>query len=452
MRWSDESKAQRLYKERLQKAAQWQEVRDAKRGTAPPLAPMLANRNFALLWWGGLVSMIGGWALQIGLPVYVYETTGSTLATGLMFMVGTVPRILLGSVAGIFVDRWDRQRTMIVTNLLLFAGVLPLALVPLTGWLWLVYVVAFVQAATSRFFIPAENAFIPTVVEENQLPSTNALNALNDNLARLIGPALGGVAMGLVGLQGVVILDAASFLVAAGCIALVRTRPAPVQETPEPSEVLGGLRGVWQEWLEGLNLVRQSRIVTLLFIIIAITSVGEGVMATLFIPFVTDILQGEAAAVGWLMSAQAIGSTIGGVWVSGLDGRIKPYRLLGWGALGLGVIDLAIFNYPYFLSGIALALLLIALAGFPVSALQTGLLTLFQTSVEDRYRSRVFGAYGTTTALLNLVGMGLASVLGNPLGIVPVINVQGVAYVAAGTVGLVLLRRQVVLASSTLEA
>ena len=100
---------------------------------------MLANRSFALLWWGGLISMIGGWALQIALPVYVYELTGSTLSTGLIFMVGTVPRILLGSVAGIFVDRWDRRRTLIVTNLLLFVGVLPLALVPATGFLWLVY-------------------------------------------------------------------------------------------------------------------------------------------------------------------------------------------------------------------------------------------------------------------------------------------------------------------------
>ncbi len=413
---------------------------------------MLANRNFALLWWGGLVSMIGSWALQIGLPVYVYETTGSTLATGLTFMVGTVPRILLGSVAGIFVDRWNRQRTMVVTNLLLFAGVLPLALVPTTGWLWLVYPVAFIQAAVSRFFIPAENAFLPTVVEEPQLAPANALNALNDNLARLIGPALGGVVMGFVGLQGVVLLDAASFLVAAGCVALVRLNPRPAEVPEPPTEspvVFSGLSGVWREWLEGLRLVQQNRVVTLLFVIIAITSVGEGVMSALFIPFVTDVLRGEAVMVGWLMSAQAVGGIIGGILISGLADRFKPFWLLGWGALGLGVIDLVIFNYPFFLSGVTLALLLIALAGLPVSALQAGLLTLFQINVEDRYRGRVFGAYGTTMALLNLAGLTLAAVFGDPLGIVPVINVQGVAYVVAGLAGLVFLRRQIVPASAT---
>ena len=409
---------------------------------------MLANRSFALLWWGGLVSMIGSWALDIALPVYVYQTTGSTLSTGLIFMVGTVPRILFGSVAGIFVDRWDRRRTLIVTNLLLFAGVLPLALVPATGSLWLVYVVAFFQAVITRFFVPAENAFLPTVVEESQLASANALNALNNNLARLVGPALGGVVTGLVGLQGVVILNAASFLMAAGLIALVSTKPRPVQAlSPEPSEVVSGLEGVWREWLEGLELVKQNRVVTLLFVIIAITSVGEGVMSTLFIPFVTDVLRGEAVAVGWLMSAQAVGGIVGGVLVTGFANRLAPHWLLGWGALGLGVVDLMIFNYPFFLPGIALALLLIALAGLPVSALQAGLLTLFQTNVEDKYRGRIFGAYGTTIALLNLAGMGLAAVLGDPLGVVPVINVQGVAYVVAGVVGLVFLRRQVDLGS-----
>ena len=450
MHWFRNSEARQRHQARLQEAAQRRIRRVAVSSTgptAPPLALMLANRNFALLWWGGLVSMIGSWALQIGLPVYVYETTGSTLATGLTFMVGTVPRILLGSVAGIFVDRWNRQRTMVVTNLLLFAGVLPLALVPTTGWLWLVYLVAFVQAAISRFFIPAENAFLPTVVEEQQLASANALNALNDNLARLIGPALGGVIMGFIGLRGVVVLDAASFLIAAGCVALVRLNPLPANKAPQPSPdsaaVFGGLNGVWQEWLAGLRLVQQNRVVTLLFVIIAITSVGEGVMSALFIPFVTDVLQGEAVTVGWLMSAQAVGGVIGGVLISGFADRFKPYRLLGWGALGLGVVDLAIFNYPFFLPGILLALVLIALAGLPVSAFQAGLLTLFQTNVEDRYRGRVFGAYGTTMALLNLVGLVLAAVLGDPLGIVPVINVQGVAYVVAGLTAFIFLRRRI---------
>lgn len=388
--------------------------------------------------------MMGNWALSVALPVYVYEATGSTLATGLLVVARTVPRIMLGSVAGIFVDRLDRQRVLIVSNLLSFLALLPLGAVPYTDWVWLVYVVALLQTMTSLFFDPAENAFLPSVVGEEQLASANALNALNNNLARLIGPALGGVVMGLSGLTGVVIFDAATFLIAALLIAFVNAIKEPPAQVEQPvSGTASPLGAVWREWLEGLRLVRQNRAVTLLFIIVAITSLGEGVMATLFIPFVTDILKGQALEVGWLMSAQAIGGIVGGAVISSVASKIASYRLLGWGAVGLGVIDLAIFNYPFFISGVTLGLVLFALAGLPVSGLQAGLLTLFQSSVVDRFRGRVFGAFGTTMALFNLVGVSAAGLLGGPLGIVPVINLQGVVYVLAGIIALAFLKRHV---------
>ena len=136
--------------------------------------------------------MMGDYMLFVALPIYIYETTGSTLATSLMFMAGAAPRVLLGSVAGVFVDRWPRQRTMVICNLLLALGVTPLLLVALGGPIWTVYVVAIFQSSINQFFGPAETALLPTLVEQKQLVSANALNALNNNLARFIGPAAGG--------------------------------------------------------------------------------------------------------------------------------------------------------------------------------------------------------------------------------------------------------------------
>ncbi len=401
---------------------------------------LLTNRNFSLLWWGGLVSMMGDWALRIALPVYIYQETGSTLATGLMFMAGTLPRILLGTLAGIFVDRWDYRRTLITANLLLAVSLLPLALA--TGWLWLVYLVAAMQAAIAQFVGPAENALLPKLVPEEQLSSANALNALNNNLARLVGPAIGGLGMGFFGLSGVVVLDAATFLVAAGLVALVAAtrKPSRLEGTPEAG---GGLAAVWLEFLAGLRLIRRNRAVLTLLGMAALMALGEGVMSTLFIPFVTEVLGGQALEVGWLMSSQAVGGILGGVAISSVARRFAPVRLLGWGALGLGVVDLFIFNYPAWFPTLIPALLLFALAGLPVSALQAGYLTLLQTQVAAPFRGRVFGSYGTVTAIFNLVGIGAAAYLGDQLGIVPVINTQGVVYVLAGLVALTALRRQV---------
>jgi MFS family permease len=403
---------------------------------------LASHRDFSLLWWAGLFSVIGNWALQIALPVYVYNATGSTLATGLMFAAGTVPRVLLGSVAGVFVDRWDRRRTLVLTNLLLSAGLLPLLLVPLHELLWLVYVIAFTQAVLSQFSGPAENALLPTLVKEDKLAAANALNALNNNLGRLIGPALGGVLMGGLGVRGVVLFDAATFLLAGILIGL--TRPAEAgaaraETGAESPDRAAGLGGACREWLEGLQIVRRSRVVAVLFAYIALTSVGEGVMATLFVPFVSDALRGDSLAVGWLLSAQAVGGIVGGVVISAVAARFVPARLLGWGSVGVGLVDVMIFNYPSFLSGIALGIVLFALAGLPVSALQAGLMTLFQTSVADRFRGRVFGSYGTTAALFNLVGIGAGGLLGDWLGVVPVINTQAAVYLAGGVLVLGLL-------------
>src|SRR6266545_4477860 len=174
----------------------------------------LRQRNFGLLWSAGLISLAGDWMLLIALPIYVYQLTGSALATSTIFIAKRLPNLLLGSVAGVFVDRWDRKRTMVVANLLLAFALLPLLVVRSAGQLWIVYIVALIESTIVQFFSPAENALLPRLVGEEHVVAANSLNALNDNLARLIGPALGGLVAVWLGLAGVALIDAASFFIA----------------------------------------------------------------------------------------------------------------------------------------------------------------------------------------------------------------------------------------------
>src|SRR3712207_4061851 len=154
--------------------------------------------------------MIGGWALWIVLPIYVYETTGSTLATSGVIAALVTPGVLLGSVAGVYVDRWNRKTTLVAGNLLLGAATLPLVLVAAESRLWLVYPIGFVRETIEQFTGSAENAFLPRLVAPDDLVAANSLNALNNNLARLIGPAVGGALYAASGLTGAVVADAAS--------------------------------------------------------------------------------------------------------------------------------------------------------------------------------------------------------------------------------------------------
>src|SRR5438105_14377502 len=127
---------------------------------------LLRRRDFALVWTASLISATGDWVLFIGLPIYVYQLTGSTLATSAMFVAELVPQIALGSVAGVFVDRWDRKRTMVVANLVLTVALLPLAFVRSADLVSIVYVVAFTVSLLARFLPPAGSAMLPLLVDK----------------------------------------------------------------------------------------------------------------------------------------------------------------------------------------------------------------------------------------------------------------------------------------------
>jgi len=403
----------------------------------------LRQRNFSLLWSAGLISMIGDWMLFIALPIYVYKLTGSALATSTMFIAEMIPSLLLGSVAGVFVDRWNRKRIMVITNLLLALGLLPPLLVHSTAWLWVVYVVAFVESVLTQFFTPAESALLPLLVSEEHLGPANSLNSLNKNIARLVGPPLGGIVAGLLGLPGITLMDAATFLIAGGMIALIVMKSGHIQEESEIVSTAAGRKHpivtVWREWLEGLRLVKRERLVSIMFVLFAVTSLGEGVFGVLFVVFVYKILHGGALQLGWLMGAQAVGGLVGSVLVGYVFKFLSPSRLIGISAILFGLIDLVIFNYPAFFPGFALAVILFVLVGIPGVGTMTSSYTLLQTAVADEYRGRIFGAIGTTGALFMLSGTILAGFLGDHVGVVTVLNTQGVVYVLAGVFALVTL-------------
>jgi MFS family permease len=163
----------------------------------------------------GLVSISGDWILLVGLLYRVYAMTGSTVASALTVLSASAPPVLLGSVAGMFADRWDRKRTMIVADLLMAAGLLPLLAVHGSRQAWIVFAVLFWEGAVEQFFSPAQQAMVPRLVPDDQLMAANVLNGQVRDVSRLAGSALGGVIAALGGLVAVTMADAASFVVSA---------------------------------------------------------------------------------------------------------------------------------------------------------------------------------------------------------------------------------------------
>ena len=393
---------------------------------------LFRHRDFALAWVGGLISMIGGWALWIALPLHVYQVSGSAFATSGVVVALVVPGIVLGSVAGVFVDRWNRRTTLVVGNLLLALATVPLLAVG-ESRLWLVYPAVFVLEVIEQFTGPAENAFLPRLVGEHDLVEANSLNALNNNLARLGGPALGGALYAAGGLGGVVIVDAVTFVVAAALLGAIRTSGAVAAAAEAAAtDAARRWRRVAREWREGLVVVRRSRAVGVVFGVTALTSFGEGVFAVMFAVWVHDVLHGGVPQLGWLQSSQAVGGLLGGLVGAHVGKRFAPERLYGFGLLAFGVFDLALFNYPLVLDGVWIGTALMVLVGIPSVSSRAGRDTILQTHVEDAFRGRVFGSLGTSSSLLLLVGTTAAGVLGGLLGPIALLNFQGGAYVVAG--------------------
>jgi MFS family permease len=402
----------------------------------------LRQRDFSLLWFAGLVSMIGNWMLGVALSVLVYSMTGSVLAVGANLLATTLPSLLFGSLAGVFVDRWERRQTLVITNLLLALTLLPLLLVRSTGELWLVYIVSFAQSTLSQFLYPAENALLPLLSDPKYLTSANALNALNNNLARLIGPAAGGLVVAQFGAHGAILFDGVSFLFAATLIALIRTTSHPGKTTTNKPNT--SLNKIANEWLEGVRLIWRDKTLRVLFLATPLISVGESVMSVLYVPFVTDVLRGTSIDVGGLMSAQAVGGIVGGVLITSVAARFKTFRLLGISAMIFGFLDLALFNYTTFIldGSILIGYVLILLVGPFSVAIGASYNTLIQSTTTDAYRGRVFATIGLTGSLSALFGIGIAVLFSEFVGIVPVINIQGYVYILMGVIVLIALRSQ----------
>lgn len=389
------------------------------------------RRDFRLVLSAGLVSLVGDWLLRTGLAYFVYDLTGSTLASAATLLASLLPQILFGSVAGVFVDRWNRRRTMIATNVALALGLLPLLAVHDQRQVWIVYLVTAVESGLAQFFMAAEAAVIPALVPDGELVTANALNGQNRDIARLVGAALGGVTVGFGGITLLTLADVASFALAAAILAFVRD----IAKTPGPSTV------PVREWTDGLRHAWRTRALRVILLFTAITGVGEAIMGTLMAPFVRDVLGGTAEAYGLILSVQAAGGIAGGLVAAAVGHRFPPRRLLGWGAVAFGALDLALFLYPLVASGIWPAMALMAAVGLPCAFMIAGLVTILQVNADDRYRGRVFGAANALQGAAMLLGTALAGLLGERLGIVPVIAVQGAGYCAAGLLALALLPR-----------
>jgi MFS family permease len=218
----------------------------------------------------------------------------------------------------------------------------------------------------------------------------------------------------------------------------VRPEAQPVvTNTPVASGAsgAGGILGVWRDWVEGLRLVRQERLLFMLFIVLGVAFLGDSMITVLIVPLVKVLMGGGSQLLGWLMVAQGIGGLLGGLLVGQFGKRFSPRGISALGLAATGLVILAIISFPHSV----LVMPLMSIAGMAAAAWLINSETLLQLGVSDQFRGRIFGTLGTTSALASLVGMLLAGALADQVGLVLVLSISGGLYVLSGVLAWIML-------------
>ncbi|MET3564672.1 Na+/melibiose symporter-like transporter [Leifsonia sp. 563] len=409
----------------------------------------LLRRDFALVWTAGLVSDTGDWLLMIALPLFALSATGSALGASTVFLVELVPMLLVGSFLGVLVDRWDHRRTIIIVALLQGLLLLPL-LAASADRMGIVYAVAAVEAVLGAIINPARQAMIPQLVGADQLARGNALIAVSDSLARLVGSPLGGLSFALWGLPGVVIADAASYLITAGLVLFVRPqrRKADAARAADGEPAAVAERRILHEWVEGLALIARSATLRTLAGIAALAGVAQGLFLVLFLVYVTQNLGAGDTGAGIIRGVQAIGGVLGGLVTGALARRLAPRWMIGVGYLVFGTLSLVTWNLAPFTTALWVYAGLFIAMGIPGVTTATGEITLVQTTVPARALGRVIAAVTTLDGAAQAVGLLIGGLLADSGGIIPVLDVQASLYLLCGLIGVVALRDRRGLAGS----
>jgi DHA3 family macrolide efflux protein-like MFS transporter len=390
---------------------------ESERKERASFAEVLRNRNFLALWLGQVISQIGDSFTFLALLIMVNQLTGSTVSMGMMMISLTLPQLVFSFLAGVIVDRLDRRKIMIFSDLLRGLLVLAFLTVRSAEQVYILYIVGFLVSTVSVFFWPARTAMIPRIVKgEAKLLSANALSQTIRVAAMLIGPALAGFLIAWVGTSLAFVVDSLTYLVSAIAIMTITTGG----ETLDQERI--GVRMIWQRFTEGFSYMLRHSTVLGIIVTLMVGLLGIGAIEVLFVPF----LQGEFGVgpegLGFTQTAQGVGMLLGSVLIGNLAARFRLTRIIAWsiGLLGISVAVCGLVNQFIFI------LIALFVAGLSLAPLNAALNTLMQITVPDGKLGRVGSVVDTSITLSYLISMSGAAFLADAFGMRTVFVAAGI--------------------------
>jgi MFS family permease len=380
----------------------------------------LRSRNYRLFFTGQSVSLIGTWMTQIATSWLVYRITGSAWLLGIVGFASRIPSFLLGPFAGVWVDRWNRHQTLVVTQILsmlqsfALAGLALARIITIREIIWL----GLAQGIINAFDMPARQAFVIQMVEDRaDLGNAIALNSSMVNMARLLGPSIAGVIIAAFGEGYCFLIDGFSYLAVIASLLAMRIAPGKPRGADKP---------VWHELKEGWHYVTHFVPIRSILLLLAVISL-VGMQYTVLMPiFAAQVLHGGPHTLGFLMGASGVGALGGAMFLAtrknvlGL-GRVVP---LASAIFGTGLIALGLSRFLW------LSLLLMLFVGGAMMTQMASSNTILQTIVQDDKRGRVMSFYSMAFLGMAPFGSLLAGALAHRIGAPRTVMISGTICIA----------------------
>ena len=373
----------------------------------------LKHRNFRLFWTGQLISLIGTWMQTTGQAWLVLQLTKSAWALGIVGALQFLPVMLFSLFGGVLADRVPKRTVVLFTQsfAMLQAAVLWLLVATGTVQLWHIFVLATLLGITNSVDMPTRQAFVVEMVGHEDLPNAVALNSSVFNMARIIGPGLGGLIIAGLGIAPLFLLNALSFIPVIIGLALINTKQLHTVLKPAVQQATVAKTGTLKSIREGLAYIRRKPSVLLIIIVVGIISLF-GINFNVVLPlFATDVLKAGPAGFGFISSAFGVGSLLSALWLA-WNNKKPDISFLLLASVVFCVLEMLFAISHWYL----LSLALIACVGFTQIAFTAVSNTTLQTVTPDHLRGRIMSVYmlvfNGSIPLGNLFTGGLAHLFG----------------------------------------
>jgi MFS family permease len=344
----------------------------------------LGHKNYRLFFTGQTVSLIGTWMTRIATSWLVYRLTGSALLLGVVGFAGQIPSFLFAPFAGVLVDRWNRDRLLVATQVLALLQSLAMAVLALSGRIkiWHIIALSVFQGVINAFDMPARQAFVVEMVEKREdLANAIALNSSMVNAARLLGPSIGGVVIAAVGEGWCFMIDAISYLAVIASLLAMKITPRMLTATNDAN--------IFQQLREGWTYVVRFAPIRKVLLLLALVSL-VGMPYTVLMPvFANDVLHGGPHTLGFLMAASGVGALMGALFLAGRKSVLGLGKFIPMMAAAFGA-GLILFSFTRVL-WLSLLLMVVTGLGFMVQMAASN--TVLQTIVDEDKRGRVMSFY-----------------------------------------------------------